>query len=794
MKQVSPEYQKTIQLHRTQGFRNTMHAKINFGLIDQYAMSDATFTISPGVSFSDTSGITSGVNNVTGGYASWEQDFWQLNGKQRFFNPQNPLKAGYISSAISNEYGNFHVDEKPYIDISFSTLHSMVGLTIQFDTFTGTAPKAFSITTYENGALKKTYYTTDNTDVIYQGELGIEDVDRIRIEFNVTNPFNRIRIDSMLFGIAYSFSDDDLISITHNRSTSPISLELPSESLIFTLFNEDGKYDIDSSFNIIPFLQKEQVVTIQYGYDVDGEGNVEWLEQSKYWLTSWETDGINATFTCKDIFNRLLNTTYYKGVFDHYSHNARNLAVAVLEDAGVEDYWVDDYGLQKTFSYLPLIYASHAENLQLLGNLGLSSLEQNANGGIIFRYREQVPQSNMVVYSCGNLQTPYSYYYSTVQRPGGVFDEISAADYATYEEDFFALDGTMSLLPRDGETFYENAGFVSNVFPGENGEYPGTDSEQAPFVELDFTRNITFGSLELFTGHTSGTDTFYLKGMRDTTPSSSTTNLEMVYSKTLSGEWKNGRLIFNENFDRIVRLYIYCVKNPKKQRGRILQVKVNYPMCFALQPDDVIGNPKGELLDRCSSVTLNATGVKYWTNNPTEPKQTISVLPNTLTEIKHSDAYYACRFECDNPSVVISREEHYAFVSYIEITGVTEAVDVELYANTYASETTIPYSKTINAIGEPVVVDNPIYSESAAAGPVAVEWMADYLSKRNQYTIETLGYPEVDPGDLILYDGKEATVIEANIHFEQGAMRENFVLRGEKKIGGMADTKNGLGN
>ena len=68
MKQVSPEYQKTIQLHRTQGFRNTMHAKINFGLIDQYAMSDATFTISPGVSFSDTSGITSGVNNVTGGY------------------------------------------------------------------------------------------------------------------------------------------------------------------------------------------------------------------------------------------------------------------------------------------------------------------------------------------------------------------------------------------------------------------------------------------------------------------------------------------------------------------------------------------------------------------------------------------------------------------------------------------------------------------------------------------------------------------------------------------------------
>lgn len=66
--------------------------------------------------------------------------------------------------------------------------------------------------------------------------------------------------------------------------------------------------------------------------------------------------------------------------------------------------------------------------------------------------------------------------------------------------------------------------------------------------------------------------------------------------------------------------------------------------------------------------------------------------------------------------------------------------------------------------------------------------MADYLSKRRQYTVETLGYPEVDPGDLILYNGKEATVVEANINFNQGAMRETFILRGEEKLNGVANT------
>ena len=783
MKYVSPAYQKAIQLHRTQGIRNQMHAKISFGVLDQYAFSDASFTVSPGVFFSDRSGIKTGVNGVTEGYASWEQNFWQLTGKQRFLNGANPYNTGYISSTVSNGAGIFL--SNPYIDVSFSTPHSMVGVTLQFDTVTGTAPLDFTVTAYKNGAVKNTWPITGNTDVIYQGELGIEDADRIRIEFTKTRPYNRIRVNSMLFGIAYSFSGEDIISITHNRAASPLSTELPAESLNFTLFNENGRYDIDSSFSVITFLQKEQKVTVQYGYDVDGQGNIEWLLPSTYWLQSWKTDGINATFSCSDIFSRLNTTTYKKGLMDSKGHSLRNLAIDVFSDAGITDYWADDWGLQSSSTYLPLQYDSHASNLQLIANLGRSSLEQNENGGVIFRYREQIDPSTMGVFTFGAPQVPFSYYVSGKVMQGGVFEDSKPVEYATWEEDFFSLDGSMVFLPETSS--YQNTGYVSNIFPNENGNYPESPISSAPVIQLDFTRNITFGTLELDLGKSTSINEFYIRALRDTTPQSGSTRLETVMQKYVTGTWKDGKLCFSENFDRIVRLYIFCTSNPKHQRGRILRAKIDYIMNFELTPEDVIGNPKGELLEKCSKVIYDSLRCTVWSGTPNEPIQTVTVAPNILTELKNSDVYYLQRFECDDPNVTIVEEEHYAYCSFIKITGTDSPSEIKWYANTFVSSYNVPYDSKIGDLGEACEFSNPIASDNSTRQNV-VDWMADYLSKRRQYTVETLGYPEVDPGDLILYNGKEATVLEANINFNQGAMRETFILRGEEKLNGVANT------
>lgn len=210
-------------------------------------------------------------------------------------------------------------------------------------------------------------------------------------------------------------------------------------------------------------------------------------------------------------------------------------------------------------------------------------------------------------------------------------------------------------------------------------------------------------------------------------------------------------------------------------------------MCFELTSEDIIGNPKGELLEKCSKVIYNTLHFLTWAGTPNEPIQTVSVSPNVLTELKNSDIYYAQRFECEDPNVVIEEEEHYAYCSFIKISGTTQSADVKWYANTFASSYNAPYESEISELGEVCEFNNPIVSDELVRQDTA-DWIADYLSKRRQYTVETLGYPEVDPGDLILYNGKEATVVEANINFNQGAMRETFILRGEEKLNGVANT------
>nr|DAR40318.1 MAG TPA: protein of unknown function (DUF5048) [Caudoviricetes sp.] len=786
MKYVSPAYQKAINLHRSQGIRNQMHAKINFGIIDQYAFDDATITVSPGVSFSDISGIQTGVNDVAESYASWEQDFWQLNGRQRFLDTQTPYDTGYISTAISGEDGTFSAN--PYIDITFSTLHSMVGITLQFDTVTGTCPSDFTVTAYDGSTLKNTWEITGNTDVIYQGELGIENADHIRIEFTKTRPYNRIRVNSMLFGIAYSFSGEDIISITHNRAASPLSTELPAESLNFTLFNEDGRYNIDSSFSVITFLQKEQQVTVQYGYDVDGQGTIEWLSPSTYWLQSWETDGINAAFSCSDIFSRLNATTYKKGDDSFALLSLSSLAADVLTDAGISDYWVNDVELQNTKTNLPLPYDTHANCLQLIANLGKSTLEQNSAGGIEFRYRDEPGPADMSAETQPQVpQTVYSYYNIDRSRTGGVFSTQNAPDYATWEENFFSLDGNMAFLPEGSP--YQNTGYVSNIFPNENGYYPEPSLRFGASITLHFGVNITFGKLFIDIGSTSSQTLFSLAAYRNMSAADAE---EQVYQQVFSidsasGEWENGLLAFTGNFDRVERIDIFPIFSQNQQRARIKRVAVDYVQPFEITSDDILGNPKGELLEKCSKVVYNAVSFSTTSQTPDEPVSTVTVSPNVLTEVKNSDIYYNQRFESENSGITISEEEHYAYCSFLKISGTNSPAEIQWFANVVEEMPEVPYESDIGDLGEVCEFNNPIASNAESRQDVA-DWMADYLSKRRQYTVETLGYPEVDPGDLILYNGQQATVTEANISFQQGAMKETFTLRGETKIGNMANT------
>ena len=267
---------------------------------------------------------------------------------------------------------------------------------------------------------------------------------------------------------------------------------------------------------------------------------------------------------------------------------------------------------------------------------------------------------------------------------------------------------------------------------------------------------------------------------------------EQVYQQVFSvdsasGEWENGLLAFTGNFDRVERIDIFPIFSQNQQRARIKRVAVDYVQPFEITSDDILGNPKGELLEKCSKVVYNAVSFSTTSQTPDEPVSTVTVSPNVLTEVKNSDIYYNQRFESENSGVTISEEEHYAYCSFLKISGASNPAEIQWFANVVEEMPEVPYESDIGDLGEVCEFNNPIASNAESRQDVA-DWMADYLSKRRQYTVETLGYPEVDPGDLILYNGQQVTVTEANISFQQGAMKETFTLRGETKIGNMANT------
>ena len=110
MRPVSNAYREAIQLHRTQGFRNAMHAEISFGVFADGAKEDSTYTISAGVAFSDADNMYRENQSVATSYAMWENDFFRLDGAQTFLPQSWHASQGYEQRIVTGkQIGRAHV-------------------------------------------------------------------------------------------------------------------------------------------------------------------------------------------------------------------------------------------------------------------------------------------------------------------------------------------------------------------------------------------------------------------------------------------------------------------------------------------------------------------------------------------------------------------------------------------------------------------------------------------------------------------------------------------------------------
>lgn len=716
------------------------HATVYFGMFDGTAKEDATLTWSGVTEYAQPANVNDGAK-ITASYAAFEPNQLRLDGKQILlpYVSAARMAQGFVSSVVAGEGGVFSI--VPYIDVQFTERHSMVGLTLTFDAAYD-LPAQLTVLSYADDVLLDEQTVADIDAVVWMHEFLLEDIDRLVIRFDKAQKAgSRARLNNIKFGIGYTYADQDLQTLTEKHMGSPLSMTLPTSSLSFTLFNEEGRFDVDSDTALQRFLASGQRATVDYGVDVDGA--VERIPSGEWWLSKWNVSGTKAQFTFEDALAKLNKTTYEKSVYDGSQRTLYALAQAVFADAGVTNYYIDP-ALQSVSTVAPLPIGTHAASLQLIANAGRCRLYVDRSGVITI---ERLIADVVPVASSTTEQTPYSA-ADTAVADGN-------ATYATFEPSFMRLDGAQLLVPSGGG--YENAGWTASAVSDSGG---------------------VFASNELLLTYAEPTNVFSVEVDWGAYPPPKKARL----SCRVDGVWKSITLILpTKTVESYAVSFRHCdaVKlevleaSVAGQRARVKRITTSLMSDFVLSKDQIFGNPNGSMETRLRNVV--ATWTLYGSEAASSEIASADVETNTgWVRIEHD--------LCLTPSVTVDEAGvtiegvHYAYSSLVRLTAATtQTVKVSLSGTkvTEAQRTVIAEG---NDDGEDLPITNPLFASEALAQNVA-DWTRDYYIGRVVYESSIRGFPELDNFDTVyLWDGGSAAINSTELTYN-GAFRQKLKLR-----------------
>ena len=441
MQKASDKYKESMK----QPFRNRAYVKGSIGVINSEAQNAAApYTTSNKIAYFSNGVETFQGKEVTNVYATCEQNFSKLDGSM-FFLPKKDSGMTYYFNGI--------VSENP-----------MGAITINFGDLTALTIKGLTVDFGENYPIEFTVqggtstYTKTNDSQKFVMEDVFEGVDALTITPTkmLLGDNTRLRINSISFGFANTFDSTKVIECSSKEYVSSISDSLPSRDVEITLDNQNGYYDPENDESAMAFLSAEQEVKLSFGYDIDGNGTIEWTPEILSYLKSWSATDTEAKFTATDIFDDM-DDNYYKGTYSILGTTLYDLATDVLNDAGIseENYYVDPY-LKKVKIHNPMPVVKHSEALQIIANAGRCSLSEDRTGKISI-VSSFVPEKTVT--TNGNTE------YSNLEA---VLNDSNKNGYANASTDFSAVDGSLLFLPKNSD-YKQPLGYVSKQVSDENG-------------------------------------------------------------------------------------------------------------------------------------------------------------------------------------------------------------------------------------------------------------------------------------------------------------------------------------
>ena len=706
MQTASLEYKKTIkQLPRNRGY-----IRATIGIINQEAQNSASAKESKLAYFSNDTKPFEG-NSVSRIYATAEKNFSKLDGTMYFLPEENSSLNLYNNGLVSEDIAGVL-----YINFKEPAGFDIKGLMIEFgDSY----PNMIEIE-WDNG---KNLYKNENgrfiTEDVYEGVTFLKIIP--------VNMETRLRIFEITFGIAKTFTNESVLNYSLKEYVSPVSESIPSQDMVLEVDNQSLYYSVDNPESAFAFLETGQEIRVMFGYDITGNGTVEWLPENTCYLKEWKADDIKARFVATDRFDYITGY-YYKGLYRENGISLYDLAIDVLNDAGIDDskeYYLDPY-LKNIIVYNPIPPVKSTEALQIIANAGRCILYQDRKKRI---HMDSSFVPDMVI-STDNKEE-----YSSVEK---LLKSTLKEAYAIQSNDFSIVDGSVLFMPLEGP--YKKTGYVSKSIADESGLFLNN-----PIITI--TSEASFSVYGL------------IINFRNVAPK------QFVITTYNQGEQVEQHVIDDselsyvtyETFELFDTMKIEFTKGYPNAKVTIDNILISDITDYTLERSiDIYGNPVGQRKNKVKSISVARNVYKNNSEIVELALEKVTMIESELIQtVVFSEPVYEISVSADSANVnaeIIEKSSYMVVVKFEKSTSAKEEFTYKVSGKKYTID--IFQEKSIyNAHGEEMLWNNPLISNIEHAKDVK-DWIATHFLGDVEYEISWRGDPRIDAGDLIYLELK----------------------------------------
>lgn len=722
MQSASVAYRESMKA----SIRNRSYARIYLGIFNREAQQNSNIT----GGFTYFSNADNPLDNIPVEYyyATCEKDFVKCDGNFKFL-PKDREEVIYNQGIVCEEMPQGDAaGEREYAIIHIMTAGLEIkGLTIDFgDTY----PYDFDLITNIG-----TYQFRDNDKNIFETDIVFRNLQDIEIVPVRMREGQRIRILKFQFGNGLIFTNNEIMSLDRQETCAPMSDELPMQTVNFKVNNRDLKYNVDNPNSYINFLEMRQEAEVSYGYELD-DGSIEYIDGGQFMLKTWSSDDSDTCFTAVDRL-QYEDSVFYFGRYNEQGISLYQLALDVIEDWGIENYYIDPY-LKRVIVHNPLPQVTHKECMQIIANAGRCILwiSRKATLCLISSF---VPDIIEISASC---QTAYS-------SISNVLADNVLSEYADGETDHTRADGKQFFIPKDND--YRECGFVSEI-SSETGIFTAENPSISIVFESQwkiFGMTIRFGSI--------CPKSFVLKQYNDGT----LIEAYEVKEKIISRE-----TVVHHEFCEMDKLVIEFTQTSPNNRVYVEKIMFGEQTDYTLTYDDLTKTPVALQEEKYKQLDVY---VSHYTKGLTEKELTLAYVEKGFTRIDFSNPVHdlsAVFYEDTEGNVSIT--DSGAFFCIVES---TVAAQVSIKGFEYTISTNV-LTEPLFAVGNTKTWKNPLIS-TRTVGNDLLEWLAGYYRNDRSYQLAYRGEPRIDVNDLTylenrFVDGNLIRVYEHRLSFSQG--------------------------